>query len=403
MGFRPEHSTCHKLVHITTVPKSLGFLRGQIDFMHWKGLDVHAISSPGEELSEFGQQEGVTIHAITMQRRITPIYDIIALVRLCRLLRHIRPVIVHAHTPKGGLLGMLAAWFTRVPVRVYHIHGLPLMTASGLRRVLLTWSERISCMCAHQIFCVSPSLRQVAIELDLCPENKTTTLGSGTINGIDARSKFNPATLSGQTCEKIRHDWGISATAYVIGFVGRIVRDKGVADLVNAWALLKTQFPDIHLIIAGEFEYQDPIEIETENILHTDPHIHLLGNVRQMPAVYAAIDVVVLPTYREGFGLVLAEASSMELPVVATAVPGCVDAVVDGITGTLVSPHNPEALASAITRYLDNPNLRRRHGQAGRERVLRDFRPEDIWEATYQEYTRLLQEKGLPLPTPREE
>ena len=137
-------------------------------------------------------------------------------------------------------------------------------------------------------------------------------------------------------------------------------------------------------------------------MLRTDARVHLLGHVRDMPALYAAMDLLVLPTYREGFPYVPMEAAAMALPVVATLVPGCVDAVVDGVTGTLVPPRDPAALAAAIARYLGDPDLRRRHGQAGRERVLRDFRPGDIWEATYQEYVRLLRAKGLPVPLPRE-
>jgi glycosyltransferase involved in cell wall biosynthesis len=390
------------IIQITTVPQTLSFLRGQVGYIHARGFEVHAISSPGPRLDAFGRDEGVTTHAVEMPRRITPLHDIGALARLYRLLRRLRPTIVHAHTPKGGLLGMMAAWLARVPVRIYHVHGLPLMTAKGAKRRLLTWSERIACFCAHQVICVSPSVRQAAIDLKLCQPGKIDVLGCGTINGIDATGRFNPAALPGSQRQETRRTWGVPVEAPVVGFAGRIVRDKGVDDLVIAWGQLKNTHPDAHLVLAGVFEPQDPVTGATRTVLQDDPSIHLLGNVTDMPAFYQASDLLVLPTYREGFPYVPMEASAMALPVVATRAPGCVDAVIDGVTGTLVPLRDPAALAQAIARYLDDPDLRRQHGQAGRQRVLRDFRPEDIWEATYQEYIRLLRQQGLPIPEPTE-
>jgi len=391
-----------KLLHITTVPQTLGFLGGQVGYMCARGFEVHALSSPGERLDAFGRKEGVATHVLAMPRRITPPHDAAALWRLRRLLRRLRPTIVHAHAPKGGLLGMLAAWLARVPVRVYHIHGLPLMTAAGLKRALLTCTERVACLCASHVLCVSPSIRQVAIDLRLCPARKIAVLGAGTINGIDARQRFNPRSQPADARLDRRRAWGVPPEAPVIAFAGRIVRDKGVEDLVAAWGPLRMRYPHLHMVVAGEFEPQDPVSAATAHTLRSDPHIHLLGHVSDMPAVYSGVDLLVLPTYREGFPYVPMEASAMAMPVVATAVPGCVDAVVDGVTGALVPPRDPVALAEAIARYLDDPALRERHGQAGRQRVLRDFQPEAIWEATYQEYLRLLRARGLPLPTPTE-
>jgi glycosyltransferase involved in cell wall biosynthesis len=177
----------------------------------------------------------------------------------------------------------------------------------------------------------------------------------------------------------------------VLGFAGRIVRDKGLIELDAAWRMLREEFPDLQLLLAGEFEPQDPIPADVEARLRGDPRIHLAGLVPDMPRFYKAIDVLALPTYREGFGTVLLEAAAMALPVVATRIPGCVDAVRDGETGTLVPSHDAAALADAVRAYLRDPELRRRHGDAGRRRALRDFRPEAMWEALYQEYVRLLE------------
>jgi len=270
------------------------------------------------------------------------------------------------------------------------LHGRPLTTAPGLKRFLLRWSEKVSCRLAHQVLCVSHSLREEAVAARLCPPDKIKVLRAGSINGVDATGKFDPAQIGPQVREKIRVQYGIPLDALVVGFVGRVVRDKGLAELVEAWQVLRDEFPMLHLLVVGPFEPQDPVPPAVEKVLWSDPRIHRTGRVLDTAPLYAAMDLVVLPTYREGFGLVAIEAAAMELPVVATRIPGCVDAVQDGITGTLVPVRDGLALAVACRRYLRDSELGLRHGQAGRQRVLRDFQPEALWEAMFQEYVRLL-------------
>jgi len=366
--------------------------------MRAKGFEVHAISSPGELGDEFAEQEAVVLHEVEMQRRVAPFLDLRALGLLHRTLRELEPRIVHSHTPKGGLLGMVGALLAGVPVRIYHVHGLPLATATGYKRLLLWWSERVSCLLAHQVLCVSHSLRKMVIENGICPPEKIKVLLNGSINGVDATNLFNPGRLDPSTRQKTRAEWGIPANGVVVGFVGRIVRDKGIIELVEAWNVLQEQFPNAHLLVVGRFEPYDPIPAEVHVQLHNDPHIHLTGYSDRVAPLYAAMDVLALPSYREGLGLAALEASAMVVPVVATCIPGCMDAVVDGVTGTLVPPRDAQSLAKALRSYLDDPRLRRRHGEAGRDRVLRDFRPEAIWEATYEEYARLLSDRRLKLP-----
>ena len=384
-----------KLVHMTTIPESLVFTKGQIACMKSRGFEVHLISSPGEYLRDFAAQEQVDYCSVKMPRRITPMQDLVAILHLYRELRRIRPTIMHSHTPKGGLIGTMTAWLARVPVRVYHIHGLPFITATGLKRKLLRLSERVSCRLATQVLCVSNSVSHVAVSEGFCPLSKIKVLGLGSINGIDAVGMFNPVTVGKPARIETRMKYSIPQDAIVLGFVGRMVRDKGLMELVGAWKVLREEHDNLYLLMVGDYESHDPVSPEIEQILRSDERIRITGEVSYVPPFYAAMDLLTLPTYREGFPLVPMEAASMGLPVVATQVTGCVDAVKNGITGTLVPPGDSKALAEAIRKYINDPELRQCHGQAGRKRMLCDFRQEDIWEATFREYQHLLDKAGV--------
>jgi lipopolysaccharide/colanic/teichoic acid biosynthesis glycosyltransferase/glycosyltransferase involved in cell wall biosynthesis len=386
-------------VHVTTVPQTLAFLRGQVAYMKSLGYEVAAVSSPGPALAAFGRQEGIEVHPVEMPRRITPFGDLLALVRLVRLFRRIRPDIVHGHTPKGGLLAMIASWLAGVPGRLYTLHGLPLETATGLKRSILRWCERVSCGLATRVHAVSESLRRRAAACGICKAERIGVLGAGTVNGVDAEKRFIPALVCSYEASRARRALGIPSEVRVVGFVGRVVRDKGVEDLAEAWKELREEFTDLHLLVVGPREPQDPISPEAERQLREDPRVRMTGDVGSMRAMYAMMDVVTLPTYREGFPQVPLEAAAMERPVVASRVTGCVDAVVDGETGTLVPPREPHALAEALSAYLKDPGLRRRHGKAGRARVLRDYRPENLWVLTQWAYQECLGSRRARRPS----
>jgi glycosyltransferase involved in cell wall biosynthesis len=389
-----EDESTIRLLHITTVPESLDFLAGQAEYMRARGFEVHAMSSPGDLLWDFAKREQVEAHAVKMARAISPASDFGALLAMIRRIRSIRPHIVHAHTPKAGLLGTAAALITGVPVRIYHVHGSPFVTAHGLKRNLLMACEVIACNLATRVICVSRSLRELMVQHRLCSPRKSAVLLKGSINGVDAQRRFNPSRVYlEKTATRLR--FGIPSDAVVIGFVGRIVRDKGLVELQHAWKALREEYPEAHMLLVGPFEPQDPVPLQIRQELCSDPHVHLVGLDWNTPPLYAAMDIVVLPSYREGLPSVLLEAGAMELPVVATSVPGCIDVVIDGETGILVPPRDAQALAAALKCYLEDPELRHQHGKAGRERSLRDFCPDSVRQALFDEYKRLLLRAGI--------
>lgn len=393
-----------RLIHVTTVPQTLWSLfPGQIRFMQQHGFEVIAISSPGPLLQEVAKRDRITVYGVPMIRGISPFADLVALARLFRLFRRLRPVIVHGHTPKGAFLSMLAATFARVPVRFYSVHGLMIEILPGWMRHLLQAVEWLTCCCAHQVLSVSFSVAQVITQEKLCSPDKIKVLCKGCYNGVDS-SRFSRDTVPAAAVAEFRERTRLPAGVPVIGFVGRIVKDKGVHELIAAWNLLKQEFPALHLLMVGPFETRDAVAPEIAEQIRTDPRIHHVDWVSEVAPAYLLMDILVLPTYREGLPYVPLEAAAMELPVIATRITGCVDAVVDGTTGLLVPPRDVPALTHAIRTLLQDPELRKKMGQAGRERILRDFRPEDIWRALHQEYSLFLRKKGFYIPPlePRE-
>jgi glycosyltransferase involved in cell wall biosynthesis len=387
-----------KLVYITTIPVTLGFFRGHISYLKSRAVDIHVVSSPGVGLEQFGADLGVPVHPVPMTRSISPIKDLHSAWRLWRVLSDLKPHVLHAVSPKAGLLGTMVARLVGVPIVVSSVFGLPQMTKSGLLRRLLNITTRISSRCSDRVWCDSFSMRDYVANAGLCASDKLIVLGQGSVNGVDAEGRFSPFYFGKESRNTIRQRYNIPGDARVIGFVGRIVADKGMHELASAWRVLREKYADIHLLLVGPLEDGDPLRQDDQLLFQTDPRIHLAGRQHDIPPYLSAMDISVMPSYREGFGVTNIEASAMALPIVSTLIPGCVDSVQDGVTGMLVPPRDAKALAMVVAEYLDNPELLRKHGLAGRERVLQDFRPEIIQRALYQEYTNLCQEKEIIVP-----
>ena len=377
-------------------------MRGQPAFMREQGFDVTLITSPNESLAGIAEREGITIIPIPIVREMSPLRDLVSLWRLCRELRRLKPDIVNAGTPKAGLLGNLAAWLCRVPVRIYTLRGLRLETARGLKGRLLSLTERIAAACAHQVIAVSHSLRDAFVARGLTSVGKTTVLRHGSSNGVNFE-RFQFKSAQWRQVEELRTQWNIPDEELVIGFVGRLTRDKGLPELLTAFERVLPKFPEARLMLIGGVEAGDPLPAEVWQRLQSHPNVILTGPIKEVALYYGLFDLFAFPSHREGFPNVPLEAAAAGIPIVGFRATGTIDAVHDGKTGTLVELGDIDGLVFAMTRYLQYPFWRKQHGEAGRKRAGRDFRREDIWQSLVENYRSLLSARGLTWPQPETE
>lgn len=383
-----------RAVLITTVPQTIRlFLAQQIRDLEDAGFELYAISSPGSDLEICRAELGIPFDAVSMKRSISPLEDCVAIWHLTRKLRRIKPQIVQTHTPKAGLLGMIASVAVGVPIRIYTVNGLVWESVVGWRGVLLRYADRISAVLATRILCVSNSVRNVILAKRICGPQQAGVLGHGGSHGVDLQ-KFDPKQFSWEHRRQVRERHGLPASGLVLGFIGRFVPDKGFETLLEAWRQLRPQLPGAVLLLVGERESSHPIAESLWAEVTNDPRITLAHAVPdEMPEIYSTIDMLILPTLREGLPNVLLEAAAMEIPVVATRATGCIDVVLDGETGILVPIGDSDRLATVIVGMAANSGLRRELGEAARKHIGVNFSERSVSIRLVDEYRRLLSER----------
>ncbi len=339
-----------------------------------KGYRMVAIAPHAEEeFLHVAACPDVLLENIAMKREIAPLADLLVLWELTCMLLRLRPAILNLSTPKMALLGGIAAVIVRVPRRIYFLRGLRYQTAKGWKHGLLMACERVACACAHQVICVSASVRECAIQDGIVSAAKTRMLGERGSDGVDL-TRFEAAVDgSGRNSKYLRRELGIPEGCFVIGYVGRLTRDKGIHELVGAVTRLRAGGRDAHLLVVGAFESGDPIDAACEEQIRTDPAIHFTGYMKDPVPYYRIMDLFAFPSYREGLSNVLLEAAAAGKPSVATRVTGVVDAVEDGVTGVLVPVRDLLALTSAMADLMDNPGKLQSMSRAGRVFVKNNF------------------------------
>jgi glycosyltransferase involved in cell wall biosynthesis len=365
------------ILHVVNIYFVLPYFIGdQFKYFKDKGYNMHVVCSPSEYLDEYAKKQGFDYITTPVNRSISIKEDLGSIKNICKYIKEKKIDIVVGHTPKGGLLAMIAGWICRVPNRIYFRHGLVYETSHGLKRFILKSVDRVASFCATKVVCVSPSVLKRSIEDKLAPASKQIILGHGTCNGVDTQKQFNPAIIDQNKVAELRAKYGIADDDFVIGYSGRLVRDKGIIELVRAFDKLQNA-DKCKLLLVGMFEVRDALPDDVQERIKNDKRIIFTGFINGgMEYYYSLMDVYVLASYREGFPTGVLEAQSMEKPIITTRVTGCCDSIVEGKTGFFVE-HDPEDLVKKIN------NIRLDHaidGREGRKWVIDNFDSPLVWK-----------------------
>lgn len=364
-----------RLLIVTTIPATLSsILIGQPGYLH-QFYDVAVASSDDGTLLEFGRHENVAAYSVPMVRGINPFADVCSIIRMIGLIRRLRPNIVHSYTPKAGLVSMLSAWICRVPVRIHTFTGLIFPTQTGLKQKMMIWVDRLICACATIIV---PEGRGVRADLQRyhITSKPLNLIGHGNIAGVDTNS-FAPGVPAVQVkAEALRSR--LRESRFVFCFVGRLHRDKGIRELIQSFSRLPTE---VSLLLVGGLDSEAPVDEETQEIIRRSVNILPLGFLRDIRPALEVSDVLVLPSYREGFPNVVLQAGAMCLPVIASDISGCNEVIEPGRNGWLVPPKNIDALFAAMQSAMALPReALNEMGRKARETVALRFEKKEHWE-----------------------
>jgi glycosyltransferase involved in cell wall biosynthesis len=383
--------THKKLIRITTVPMALRYLLpGQPHFMQQNGFDVVMISADGPELGEVIKNEGCRHIIVPMTRKITPLQDFKCLLKLIKIFKNERPDIVHTHTPKAGLLGMIAAKFCGVKVRIHTVAGMPLMVEKGVKLQLLKVIEKLTYRAANNVWPNSQSLYNYIVEHHFTAVEKLKIIGKGSTNGINT-SRFNTSTLDNNIINEVKNSINYSAQFKYLLCIGRLVTDKGIAELVNVFAALEKNYTNLKLILVGDYEPGlDPLPAGTLQQIQTNKNIiHITWTQHVEYFMYMA-DLFVFPSHREGFPNVLLQAGAMQLPIICSRIAGNTDIVTDKQTGLLFKTADEQQMQEQISYAISNPGQMQAMAARLQQIIMDDYKRENIWQNILSSYKSLL-------------
>jgi len=380
-----------KIIRITTVPISLkNLLKGQLKFMSTY-YNIIGISSPGDEISDIEKDEGIPVIEIEMTRTISPVKDLKSLFQLYKTLKRENPFIVHTHTPKAGTLGMIAAKLAGVPNRLHTIAGMPLLEARGAKRLLLDTVEKITYACATKIYPNSFGLKDIIVNNKYTNPSKLKVIGNGSSNGIDV-DYFSIFNFKQNDISSLKEILYIQNSDIVFTFVGRLVADKGINELISAFKKLSSKFKTIKLLLVGTFESElDPLLDVTLNEIENNGNIISVGWQSDVRLYFAISDVLAFPSYREGFPNVVMQAGAMNLPSIVTDINGCNEIIKNEVNGIIIPPKNETKLYDAMLEMIEHTEKRELMASASRDIICNNYKREVIWNSLLQEYKELEQ------------
>jgi glycosyltransferase involved in cell wall biosynthesis len=385
-----------KIVRITTVPISLSvLLKGQLRFIKSNNFDVIAISSPGGDLKKIEENEKIRVIALPMTRKITPFQDFVSVINLYKILKNENPLIVHSHTPKAGIVSMISSWLAGVPIRLHTVAGLPLLESKGFKRFLLLYVERLTYFFATRVYTNSKGLLNIILEYKLVKPSKIGIIANGSSNGIDLL-EFSPFNIDSKKINNLKSKLSIKVQDFVFVFVGRLVRDKGVDDLVLAFSSLidickSRSMPLPKLLLVGNYELDiDPLLIETLQEIKCNNNIINVGFVDNVKPYFSISNVLVFPSYREGFPNVVLQAGAMGLPSIVTDINGCNEIIKNNVNGLLVPPKRPDIILDTMFLLLNDSLLYQNLKSNSRSLILERFQQQTVWDSLLEEYKSLI-------------
>jgi glycosyltransferase involved in cell wall biosynthesis len=365
---------------VTTVADSLPFFKGQINILK-ESFDVELVSSKGYQLDDMCKFHSILGHEVEMKREISVINDFYSLIKLILLFSHKRPHIVHGNTPKAGLLSMIAAWILKVPKRIYYVHGLRYHGESNFKRKVLICMEKISCMLATDVIAVSQGIKNALIDDNISSKN-IKIIGNGSVNGLNL-NYFDPQILDSSVVLK---NYVLDHEDFIFGFVGRLVADKGINELVSAFKRISKVNSRAKLLLIGNYESElDPLQDNTVNEILNNSNIIHAGFQKDVRPFFKAMDVFVFPSYREGFGIVLMEASAMNVPSISSNIIGCNEIIIEGSNGFLINSKDEAALFEKMNFCIENPSVISQMATSARN-LMQKFEQQEFWRKSLRVY-----------------
>nr|WP_321223479.1 glycosyltransferase family 4 protein [uncultured Psychroserpens sp.] len=373
-----------KIIRITTIADSLkSLLKGQLRYIN-QYYEVVGISSDGESLNDVRENEGIRTEVVEMTRNISPLKDLIAVYKLYKILKKEQPHIVHTHTPKAGIIGMIAAKLAGIKHRFHTVAGMPLLVATGPKRTLLNVVEKITYTCATKVFPNSNGLKEIILQEKFTTAKKLSVIGKGSSNGIDV-DYFNRSIFSNEQLKSLKKELNIDQQ-FTFVYVGRLVTDKGINELVSAFNELSKNH-EAKLILVGWRENElDPLLKNTETILKQNKNIIQVGYQPDVRPYFAISDVLVFPSYREGFPNVVLQAGAMQVPSIVTNINGCNEIIKDRENGLIIPVKDVSALLDSMMFFIKNPDQCDLMRSKSRQNIVSNYKNSYIWKELLKEY-----------------
>ena len=385
-----------KLVRITTIPLSLQkLLTGQMRFMQSQGFEVIMISSDFDGKQQLEANENAVFVPLNMTRKVSPIEDFKSLIAMYRLMKRLKPEIVHTHTPKAGLIGMLASRMAGVPIRLHTVAGLPLMEKTGLMRLLLEKMEALTYACATKVYPNSNNLKTFIRNHSFAKNEKLKVIGNGSSNGINTNAFTLTDEIVTQASE-LKLQLKFTAADFVFIFIGRLVKDKGIEELVEAFETLSEQYPKLKLLLVGPEEPElDALSAKCLNSIKHHPAISHVGYQADVRPYLAVSNALAFPSYREGFPNVPMQAGCFNLPAIVTDINGCNEIIIPEENGLIIPVKDTSALLIAMKRMYSDTNLYQHMANNARKMIVERYEQQKVWELILEEYKGLLNNKNL--------